>query len=280
MNAWLDSTVMSDAWDLADAAAVRAGVTLRPLTTLEDVEALLTVERAVWGEQALTPSEMVIALAESGNVPFGAVAGQELIGFVLGWAGVNQLDGLHVHSHQLGALADRRHRGVGYALKLAQRAQALDAGIGLIRWTFDPLVSRNAWFNIVKLGAVADRFLPNYYGQMTDELNRGDRSDRLLVRWDLDREPRGPAVARGEEVLGRQGDAAESPRPGRAASPSGDRALIRIPREYHALRTRDPTLAWAWREATGAALQRCFDAGLVVDGFTEDSTYVLVAARS
>jgi len=271
---------MSDAWDLADAAAERAGVSLRPLTTVEDVEALLAVERAVWGEEALTPSEMVIALAESGNVPLGAFEGRELVAFVLGWAGVNQWDGLHVHSHQLGALPDHRHRGVGYALKLAQRAQALDAGVGLIRWTFDPLVSRNAWFNLVKLGAIADRFLPNYYGRMTDELNRGDRSDRLLVRWDLDREPRGAAVARGEEVLSREGDAAGSPRPVRPASPSGGRALIRIPREYHALRTRDPTLARAWREATGIAFERCFDAGLVVDGFTEDSTYVLVAAGS
>ena len=271
---------MSDAWDAADAAAESAGVSLRALTTVEDVDALLAVERAVWGEQAQTPSEMVIALGESGNVPFGAVAGTELIGFVLGWAGVNHRDGLHVHSHQLGALPDRRHRGVGYALKLAQRAQALDAGISLIRWTFDPLVSRNAWFNLVKLGATADRFLPNYYGDMSDELNRGDRSDRLLVRWDLEGGPRGPVLAEGHEVLGREGDAAESPRPGSPAPPSGDRALIRIPREYHALRARDPALARAWREATGEAFERCFDAGLSVEGFTEDSTYVLGAAGS
>ena len=67
-----------------------------------------------------------------------------MIGYVLGWAGVDPDDGLHLHSHMLAALPDRRHRGVGYALKLAQRAQALDQGIDLVRWTFDPLVARNA----------------------------------------------------------------------------------------------------------------------------------------
>jgi predicted GNAT superfamily acetyltransferase len=266
--------MMSDAWDLAHAAATDAGVSLRPVTTVEDVDALLAVERATWGDQVRTPSEMVLALAESGNVPIAAEADGRLIGFVLGWAGVNPEDGLHVHSHQLAAMPDRRHRGVGYALKLAQRAQALDADITLIRWTFDPLVSRNAWFNLVKLGATADRFLPNYYGDMVDELNRGDRSDRLLVRWDLEREARGPATAGGYELLGRD-DGVDPPRPVLVDGPSGERASIRIPREYHALRSADRALARAWRDATGDAFTRCFDAGMVVEGFTEDSTYVL-----
>jgi len=270
---------MSDAWDRAHAAAEVAGVSLRPITSVEDVDALLAVERATWGDQVRTPSEMVLALAESGNVPMGAETGGELIGFVLGWIGVNPEDGLHVHSHQLAAMPDRRHRGVGYALKLAQRAQALDAGITLVRWTFDPLVSRNAWFNLVKVGATADRFLPNYYGDMADELNRGDRSDRLLVRWDLEREPRGRASPQGTEVLGRH-DTPAPPRPGLVTQPTGERASIRIPREYHALRLGDPALAKAWREATGEAFTRCFEAGMVVQGFTEDSTYVLGAGSS
>jgi predicted GNAT superfamily acetyltransferase len=274
MDACLDSRTMSDAWDLAHAAAEHAGATLRPITTVENVAALLAVERATWGDQVRTPSEMVLALAESGNVPIGAEVRGELIGFVLGWIGVNADDGLHVHSHQLAAMPDRRHRGVGYALKLAQRAQALDAGITLVRWTFDPLVSRNAWFNLVKLGASADKFLPNYYGDMADELNRGDRSDRLLVRWDLERGAGGPASPGGTEVLGRD-DVSDPQRPGTVTAPTSERASIRIPREYHALRSDDPALAMAWRDATGEAFALCFEAGMVVQGFTDDSTYVL-----
>jgi len=109
---------------------------------------------------------------------------------------------------------------------------------------------------------------------MADELNRGDRSDRLLVRWDLERVARGPASPQGTEVLSRL-DTPDPPRPGPVTEPTGERASIRIPREYHALRSGDPALAKAWRDATGEAFTRCFDAGMVVHGFTDDSTYML-----
>ena len=150
---------------------------------------------ATWGNHQLLPREMIVALGRERErarpAPFDG--DDLLIGYVLGWAGVDE-DGLHVHSHMLAALPDRRHRGVGFALKLAQRAQALDQGIHVVRWTFDPMVARNAWVNLGKLGAVADRFRRDFYGAMTDTLNEGERSDRLVVRWDLDREP-GPRAA-------------------------------------------------------------------------------------
>src|SRR2546423_6407382 len=147
---------------------------------------------ATWGEYQLLPREMIRALGESGNVPYGAFDDDELIGYVLDWAGVDG-EGLHVHSHMLATRPGRRHAGVGYALKLAQRARALDQGIHVARWTFDPLLARNAHLNMTKLGAIADRFHRNFYGEMTDTLNAGDRSDRLLVRWDLDLPPGGSA---------------------------------------------------------------------------------------
>ena len=186
----------TSAWELAHTAAARSGVTLRPLTTVADAEAIVAVMIATWGEHQLLPSEMIVALAESGDVPFGAFDGEGLVGYVLGWAGVESQDGLHLHSHMLAALPSRRHKGVGFALKLAQRAQCLDQGIHVVRWTFDPMIARNAWLNLGKLGAVADRFRRNFYGAMSDSLNAGERSDRLVVRWDLDREP-GPQIRAG-----------------------------------------------------------------------------------
>ena len=175
----------------------------------------------------------------------------------------------------LATLPDRRHRGVGYALKLAQRARCLDQGIPIVRWTFDPLMSRNAHFNLAKLGATADRFLPNFYGEMTDTLNRGERSDRLVVRWDLEADlDRAPAEAKGFEVLGRHGDEA-LPSPTYVRTPISAPALIRIPREYHDLREHDRGLADAWRDAAARAFEDCFDAGLVVTGYASDATYVL-----
>ncbi|MFN8234428.1 MAG: hypothetical protein U0V56_13515 [Actinomycetota bacterium] len=266
-----------EAWERAEQAARAAGVTLRPVASATDADQLLHVMAETWGDHALVPRDMVLALAESGNAPYGAFAADRMIGFVLGWAGVTTEDGLHAHSHMLAALPDRRHAGVGYALKLAQRAHCLDRGIGLVRWTFDPLVARNAWFNLVKLGASADRFVPAFYGEMRDSLNAGDRSDRLLVRWRLDREPTGPRPPAGQVVLDAEGDP-ERPHPGAVRPPVGHPALIRIPREYQRMREEDRVLADAWREATGEAFRACFDAGLIVTGFTADSAYVLEEA--
>jgi predicted GNAT superfamily acetyltransferase len=252
---------------------------LRPLTTIEDADRILAVMIATWGEHQLLPREMIRALSDSGNTPWGAFDGEVMIGYVLGWSGVDPDEGLHTHSHMLATLPDRRHRGVGYALKLAQRAQCLEQGVGVVRWTFDPLLSRNAYFNLSKLGAIADRFLPNFYGEMTDTLNRGERSDRLMVRWDLEREPGGPSGAPGFEVLGRAGDDPEMPVPTDVRSPQGGSALIRIPREYHDLRERDRGLAQRWREAAATAFVACFEQGLVATGFTDDSAYVLTEGR-
>jgi predicted GNAT superfamily acetyltransferase len=242
-----------DAWELARAAASSAGVSLRALTTVADVDRILYVMIATWGEHQLLPREVIVALVESGNVPWGAFDGDELVGYVLGWAGVGD-EGLHVHSHMLAALPGRRHRGVGYALKLAQRAQALEQGIPFVRWTFDPLVARNAYFNLEKLGAVADRFGRDFYGEMTDALNRGERSDRLVVRWDLRR-------ALGSKDL---------------AAPA---ATVAIPEDHPALRSNDPEQARAWRDRVADELETGLAHGLVAAGFDRaSSSYLLVPA--
>jgi len=241
----------SDPWVQAHAAAATAGVTLRPLTSLEDADAILRVMIATWGEHQLLPREEIVALAESGNVPWGADAEGETIGYVLGWAGVDPVDGLHLHSHMLAALPDRRHRGIGYALKLAQRAACLDQGIHLVRWTFDPMMSRNAWLNLGKLGATADRFRRDFYGQMADTLNAGERSDRLVVRWALD------------------------PRPGPRTPPQVHETVV-VPREYDELRASDPAAAFAERDRVATVLEVAFARGNVVMGFDRAaSTYVL-----
>lgn len=245
----------SEAWDLAHAAAATAGVTLRPLSSLNDADAIQRVMLATWGEHQLLPREEIRALAESGNVPWGADADDETIGYVLGWAGVDPEDGLHVHSHMLAALPDRRHRGVGYALKLAQRAACLDQGIHLVRWTFDPMISRNAWFNLGKLGAIADRFRRDFYGEMSDSLNAGERSDRLVVRWELDRTP-GPRTAPATHLA------------------------VTVPREYEALRASDRAAAFAERDRVAEALGGSFDQGNIVVAFDGPSATYLLAPEA
>jgi len=241
---------MSEAWGLAHAAARGSGVELRPLETVEDADRINDVIQATWGGQRID-REVVRALAASGNLPWGAFDGDRTIGFVLGWAGIDE-DGLHVHSHMLAAVPDRRHRGVGYALKLAQRAQALDQGIAVVRWTFDPLVARNAWLNIGKLGAVVDRFERDYYGEMTDDLNVGERSDRFMVRWQLEREP-GPRTI------------------------AGPTTEIAVPADLLELRERDPERARGWRDEVAEAAEAALARGEVGLAFDRERSAYLFA---
>jgi predicted GNAT superfamily acetyltransferase len=263
-------------WELARAAARAAKVQLRPLTALDQFDSAIEVMVATWGAFQLPPREVMTALAHSGNVPLGAYDGDRMVGFVLGWAGVDG-EGLHVHSHMLAALPERRHRGVGYALKLGQRAQALAQDIHVARWTFDPLVARNAWFNFGKLGAVADAFGRAFYGEMTDEINAGDRSDRLVVRWDLDLDPAPrPWPDRLPAVLSAEGDP-QHPRPSHGPTPGADGAVVEIPRDHADLRSRDAALATLWRESTAEAFESCFQAGLIAGAFDRTrSAYALV----
>jgi predicted GNAT superfamily acetyltransferase len=228
-------------WRLAHEAAARAGVELRPLERLEDADPILEVMIDTWGEHQLIPREMLRALPESGNVPIGALSDGRLVGYVLGWAGVDARDGLHVHSHMLAVRPGGRRGGVGFALKLAQRAQALAQGIAIIRWTFDPLIARNAHLNVHKLGAICDRFARNYYGPMTDILNQGERTDRFIVRWDLEQDP-GP----------------------RAVTPV---ATVEVPEDHEALRREAPDEAARWRDRVAEAIEAQLAGGRVAATF-------------
>src|SRR6478752_4811786 len=132
--------------------------------------------------------ELLRAFTKAGNYVGGAFDGDRLVGACVGFFHAPTEDALH--SHIAGVLPGLGGRHVGFALKLHQRAWAMLRGVGEIAWTFDPLVSRNAYFNLVKLAARPTEYLPNFYGAMLDSINGDDDSDRLLVRWEL----RAPAV--------------------------------------------------------------------------------------
>jgi predicted GNAT superfamily acetyltransferase len=83
----------------------------------------------------------------------------------------------------VGVLDSYQNRGVGRLLKLAQRQDALDRGINLIEWTFDPLQLKNAHFNIEKLGAIVRHYIPNLYGRTSSPLHAGLPTDRLVAEW-------------------------------------------------------------------------------------------------
>lgn len=274
---------MGEAWRLAHEAADRANVRLVPLTELSDAERIRAVVDVVWGDQA-PPRELIRAMQHAGSVLHGAVAGEELVGFVWGFVGFE--DGIHLHSHMLAVVPSLQVQGVGFALKLAQRAVCLDHGITEVRWTYDPLVARNARFNLVKLGAAAVAVYRGFYGPMEDRLNRDDRSDRFQVRWGLrsDRVQRalgGTAEhpAFGDAVLEAVGDPG-LPEPKLTGADPHPGATAAIPADIHRLKDERPDLTRPWRDASTEAFERCFDRGLVATWFDPGAGYVFERAST
>jgi predicted GNAT superfamily acetyltransferase len=163
------------------------GITIRTCTSLDDFYRCVDLQREVWGEADLEvePATMFVVASHTGGQVFGAFDGMTLVGYTLALVGVR--DGkTYLHSHMTGVREAYRDRGVGRALKLFQREEALGRGIRFIEWTFDPLETRNAYFNLNRLGAICRQYLPNLYGTTTSPLHRGLATDRLRAEWHLD----------------------------------------------------------------------------------------------
>jgi predicted GNAT superfamily acetyltransferase len=278
--------LIAEAKDVAASAAGRLGITVRELREPVAHEAAAQLLARVWRAESpdeLLNARMMRALAYAGNYVVGAYRGAVLIGCAVAFFGID-----HLHSHITGVDPGAQSRGVGHAIKLHQRGWALDRRIESVHWTFDPLVRRNAYFNLHKLGARAVTYLPDFYGRMTDGINAGDTtSDRLYIQWDV-ASPEAIAAAAGdtrdvdlaavsaeaEVVLDR--DADEAPNPGKAVY-DGRPLLVAVPSDVEGLRGRDPELAVRWRGEVRAALAGGLEAGYRITGMARDGWYVMEA---
>jgi predicted GNAT superfamily acetyltransferase len=272
----------------AGRAAAAAGVTIRPAESVPELEALISVGEAVWGVNGTFASAEMRAIAFAGGVVLGAYdatdEGGGPVGFLVGFLGWN--DGLHLHSHQTGVVAGRRGSGVGYALKLAQRDVCLSHGVEEVRWTFDPLVLRNTAFNLRRLGARAARFLPDFYGRMSDSVNSDDLSDRIEAVWRLADPLPSADPAPVPEAGGMLGVSARPAalvsaggRPEETGLPPSAGDHVAIPAEYLRLRQGDPGCARAWRLAVRRVLGAAYASGLRIGQVDRDG-YVLTAGES
>lgn len=256
--------------DAAEAAR-RSGIAIRELDDMRSLAAVQRLYETVWRTgPAGTPvtADLLRALAKSSNPVFGAFAGDELLGACFGFC--SPPDAENFHSHIAGVLASAQGRSVGLALKLRQRAWALAHGMRTMTWTFDPLIRRNAAFNLAKLGAEPVEYLADFYGQMDDDVNRGDASDRLLVRWRLDR----PLPARDQDR-----DQDQDRARGRAQNhdPVPPGAIrIPVPVDIETLRLDDPLRAAGWRLDLRRELGGRMAAGDRVLGFERDGHYLVV----
>lgn len=229
-------------------------ITVRSITTRREFDEHGALMQRVWGTSTpLVNVEMLTAISHSGGYVAAAFARDRMVGASVGFLADHHGERA-LHSHVTGVVDSMRHAGIGRAIKLHQRTWAAERRLGWITWTFDPLVRRNAWFNIAVLGADVDAYVPSFYGEMTDAINAGDESDRLLMAWD---------VAAPVPLRPRQGDDVTDP------------ILVPTPDDVVELRRSDPEAVAVWRSATRTALTDALVAGRSVVGFTRDGAYVI-----
>lgn len=280
-----DSRLVDAACAAAEAAERTAGIDIRLLDSVGDLEGVRRLYEHIWRTGENNPpvtADLLVAMAKAGSYVSGAFDGDEMVGACFGFFSPPAREALH--SHIAGVSARVQGRNVGFAMKLHQRAWALPRGVNEVCWTYDPLIRRNAYFNITKLAADADEYLPNFYGPMDDDINRSDDTDRIMVRWRLGSpdveaacvgRPRAAdaraALADGAVVgLGVSPD--DCPVAGRSDART---VLVGVPADIEGMRESDPARAARWRGALRDVLCELLTEGAVVRGFDRAGWYIV-----
>ncbi len=246
----------------------RSEIDIRECATVEEFDQCVRLQREAFGlpDLELSPRRHLIVARSAGGFALGAFDGGRLVGFVLNQlaarrspeTGAEETIG---YSHMMAVAKDYQNRGVGARLKWAQRARVIADGRRFIRWTWDPVQSRNAHFNLNRLGVVVRSYAVNYYGTdystVTGKFGEplGLDSDRLVAEWALD-SPRVEAFARGES-------------PGPPGSPA---ASVVIPADWGGLVREDPAAARAELRRVREEFRAAFIDGLVCAGFERDAS--------
>ena len=270
---------------------MKNGIEIRLLFLYEEMVQAEDLQRIVWSgsETDIVPAHLSMAISHNGGVMLGAFDQGKLVGYLMGFLGTDAespdriaMTRLKHCSHQVGVHPAYRDRGIGFALKRAQREEVLKQGIRLVTWTYDPLLSRNAHLNIRRLGAVCDTYLQRAYGEMRDALNTGVESDRFQVDWwvtsprvssrfEKARKPLNMAhylKAGAEKVNPSILDDAGQLYPGEVIyAPEGVIALVEIPPDFQALKQLDIGVAKSWREHSREVFISVFAAGYLVTDF-------------
>jgi predicted GNAT superfamily acetyltransferase len=273
-------------------AALAAGVTVRELSSLDELTAVIGLFDEIWAPEdgnSLMHVELLRALTKSGNYVGGAfdLGSGKLLGACVGFFGPPAH--AELHSHIAGVVPAGLGRSVGFALKLHQRAWALRRSVDVIAWTYDPLICRNAYFNLAKLGARPAEYLPNFYGAMDDAINGGTETDRMLVRWELRSglavaacAAKPPAVSADEErrrgavvALSAGPDGRPVTAPPSAGQPGLRTLLVGVPADVETMRITDPAGAAEWRLALRNVLAPLLAGGARVTGFDKSGWYVV-----
>ena len=235
-------------------AGSQALIEIRQLFELDEFEQVVALQEAIWGFDPtdLLPNRFMVVLTKVGGHVFGAFDGSRMVAFCFAMPGIKPGPKPYLHSHMLGVLEGYRDLGIGRRLKLRQRDAALERGIELIEWTFDPLELKNAFFNMERLGAVVRRYTENVYGITGSPLHGRLPTDRCYAEWWI-------ASSRVQEVL--------------AGRPPKRRAVecISYPNDIARLRRDEPERARQIQRVNGERFQSAFALGLAVTGFERGS---------
>jgi predicted GNAT superfamily acetyltransferase len=273
MPARFGSPLVESARSVAEDACAAAGIALEDAHDPAHARRAAAVLAEIWGagSTGMIDPALLVAIAHAGNFVSVATIDGRAVGAAVGFCGP---PGTPFHSHIVGLLPGATGAGRGRAIKLAQRAWCLERGIHTMTWTFDPLVARNARFNLRTLGARATDYLPDFYGDMTDALNAGQHSDRLFVRWDLDDDPPPREAHRAAVTSPVVLDEVDG-RPVAGAMNGAARAQVAVPADIGALRRVEPDVAAQWRLALRRALAGPLSDGWSIAGFTDSGRYEL-----
>ena len=211
----------------------------------------------VWDVKSMVSPEIMTASLHNGGYGSVIYIDSRPVGaaFALVGRALPGLNGPNLHSHATGVLPEFVGKGIGEMIKRHQWDWAKENGFDTITWTFDPLVRRNAHFNVIKLGATVLGYHQNFYGELDDGINAGEQSDRVLVRWNV------AGVA--------------APQANTFVEPSQTAVVIETPADIEQLRKTDRVQSDGWRAGQRAAFESAQLSGLSVVGLSNDFSYVL-----
>ena len=244
-------------------------VVVRPLETPGEFEQAEEVQMSAWGMGPLgaAPKEVMIAANDNGGLVLGAFEDRKMVGFALTLVGYKG-GSVYMYSHMTGVAKGHQSKGIGYLIKQKQREICLQRGFTFIAWTFDPLIARNASFNVKKLGVIARNYLVDYYGPMQDSINAGWPTDRFLCEWYIR-----PDVLRTVRTYGRhqlrdvhavikkRGNEPDVVCEDWDIDTGAEWALVDIPRDVVGLKARRPEDGMRWRTSTREIFEAYFAAG-------------------
>ncbi|WP_435006753.1 hypothetical protein P12x_004244 [Tundrisphaera lichenicola] len=254
-------------------------VEIRRALTIADYQACQEAQRKAWGitdDSYVVPLATLVGANMHGGLVLGAFTDRgDAVG--LSFAFLGKVEGRPcLYSQLTGVVPGQQGHGLGGRLKQYQREFARSEGIPSLAWSFDPLQSGNARFNLGRLGAKSSRYIEDMYGRRTDALNAGATTDRLIVEWASDPSRETPIeiddLSKIPRLIETRVSEGGSPTEFDHLDPSeiGPIALLEIPQEIASLRIRDPALAEGWSRSVRRAFLEAFAAGYRAEGFARD----------